>query len=135
MPGEYQLGAEDGRALESIFDSFFPLGPRADGIIFDGYDAENVGLRVRVSRSLGGGRFVAGLACGALLPVARVVPGLVALALVAAVWVALHAYELIWWRAARAETPSTPASGAGILRRKRSAARSKPRSPVGRRHA
>ena len=32
-----------------------------------------------------------------------VVPALVALALVAAVWVALHAYELIWWREARAE--------------------------------
>jgi low temperature requirement protein LtrA len=63
-----------------------------------------VALRVRVSRTLGGGRFVAGLACLALLPVALVVPALVALALVAAVWVALHAYELIWWREARAET-------------------------------
>ena len=29
-------------------------------------------------------------------------PALVALALVATVWVALHAYELIWWREARA---------------------------------
>jgi hypothetical protein len=27
-----------------------------------------------------------------------------ALALVAAVWVALHAYELIWWREARVRT-------------------------------
>jgi low temperature requirement protein LtrA len=63
-----------------------------------------VALRVRVSRSLGGGRLVAGVACAALLPVALVVPALVALVLVAAVWVGLHAYELIWWREARAET-------------------------------
>jgi nitrate reductase gamma subunit len=38
-----------------------------------------------------------------LIPVATVVPALVALALVAGVWVALHAYELIWWREARAQ--------------------------------
>jgi low temperature requirement protein LtrA len=63
-----------------------------------------VALRVRVSRSPGGGRLVAGVACAALLPVALVVPALVALVLVAAVWVGLHAYELIWWREARAET-------------------------------
>jgi len=63
-----------------------------------------VGLRVRISRSLGGGRLVAAVACAALVPVALVVPALVALVLVAAVWVALHAYELIWWREARAET-------------------------------
>jgi low temperature requirement protein LtrA len=63
-----------------------------------------VALRVRIARSLGGGRFVAGLACLALLPVALAVPALAALALVALVWVALHAYELIWWRQARAET-------------------------------
>lgn len=30
------------------------------------------------------------------------VPGIVALLLVAAVWLALHAYELIWWREERA---------------------------------
>jgi low temperature requirement protein LtrA len=58
-----------------------------------------VALRVRVSGRLGGGRFVA-----ALLPVALAVPALVALSLVAAVWVVLHAYELIWWREARAQT-------------------------------
>jgi low temperature requirement protein LtrA len=63
-----------------------------------------VGLRVRVSRSVGGGRFVAALACSALVPVATVVPAIVALALVAGVWAALHAYELIWWRQARIET-------------------------------
>jgi low temperature requirement protein LtrA len=38
-----------------------------------------------------------------LLPVVLAVPALVALVLVlvAAVWVALHAYEIIWWRGAR----------------------------------
>ena len=63
-----------------------------------------VALRVRVTRTLGRGRLVAALACVALVPVAMSVPALVALALVAAVWVALHAYEIIWWREARAET-------------------------------
>jgi low temperature requirement protein LtrA len=63
-----------------------------------------VALRVRVSRTLGGGRFVAAVACAALVPVAMKVPALVALSLVTAVWLALHAYELIWWREARAET-------------------------------
>jgi hypothetical protein len=57
-----------------------------------------------VSRTLGGGRLVAAVACALLFPVAVVVPALVALALVAAVWVALHAYEIIWWREARAQT-------------------------------
>jgi low temperature requirement protein LtrA len=63
-----------------------------------------VALRVRITRTLGRGRLVAALACVALVPVAMSVPALVALALVAAVWVALHAYEIIWWREARSET-------------------------------
>jgi low temperature requirement protein LtrA len=63
-----------------------------------------VALRLRVARGLGRGRLVAGLACMALFPVALVVPALAALALVTAVWVALHAYEIIWWREARART-------------------------------
>jgi low temperature requirement protein LtrA len=63
-----------------------------------------VALRLRVSRTLGRGRLVAAIACASLLPVALVVPALVALTLVAAVWVALHAYEIIWWREARART-------------------------------
>jgi low temperature requirement protein LtrA len=62
--------------------------------------------RVRVSR----GRFVAALVLLALLPVATMVPALVALALVTAVWVALHTYELVWWRDARAESRSLLAS-------------------------
>jgi low temperature requirement protein LtrA len=63
-----------------------------------------VALRVRVSGTLGGGRLVAAIVFGLLLPLALTVPALVALALVAAVWVALHAYEIIWWREARAQT-------------------------------
>jgi len=71
-------------------------------------------LRLRVSRSVGRGRAAATVAFMLLLPVTVVVPGLAALALVVAVWVALHAYELIWWREARAETRAlrTPASTA-----------------------
>src|SRR5882762_5126312 len=63
-----------------------------------------VAVRVRISRHLGGGRFVAAAACAAVVPIALTAPALVALALVATVWVALHTYELIWWREARAET-------------------------------
>ncbi len=62
-----------------------------------------VGLRFRVSGSIRGGRFIAAIACAALVPAALAVEAIVALGLVTAVWVALHAYELIWWRAARAE--------------------------------
>jgi len=61
-------------------------------------------LRVRVSRTLAGGRLIAAIACASLWPVAVVVPALVALTLVAIVWVGLHAYEFIWWREARAQT-------------------------------
>jgi low temperature requirement protein LtrA len=70
-----------------------------------------VALRFRVSRTLRGGRLVASIACALLIPVAVVVPALVALALVAGVWVALHAYELIWWREARSEARTHRFSG------------------------
>jgi low temperature requirement protein LtrA len=63
-----------------------------------------VALRIRVSRTLGRGRLLAAVACALLLPIAMVVPALVALTLVAVVWIALHAYEIIWWREARART-------------------------------
>jgi low temperature requirement protein LtrA len=68
------------------------------------YLAAFVAIRVRITRTLGHGRVLAAIACALLWPVAIVVPALVALALLTAVWVALHAYELIWWREARAET-------------------------------
>ena len=58
--------------------------------------------RVRVSR----GRFVAALIFLLVLPLAMAVPALAALAIVTGIWVALHAYELVWWRQARAEARS-----------------------------
>ena len=73
-----------------------------------------VALRFRVARTLGRGRLAAMLACLLLIPVALVVPAIVALALVAAVWVALHAYELIWWREARAEARLQRLPAAGV---------------------
>jgi len=63
-----------------------------------------VALRVRVSRTLRGGRLMAAVAFALLWPVALAVPALVALMLVAIVWLGLHAYEIIWWREARAQT-------------------------------
>jgi pimeloyl-ACP methyl ester carboxylesterase len=36
-PAGYELSEQDRRTLETIFDSFFPMRPRAKGIIFDGY--------------------------------------------------------------------------------------------------
>jgi low temperature requirement protein LtrA len=73
-----------------------------------------VALRFRVARTLGGGRLTAAVVCVLLFPIALVVPALVALALIAAVWVALHAYEIIWWRDARAQARAlrTPVSAA-----------------------
>jgi low temperature requirement protein LtrA len=62
-----------------------------------------VGLRWRISRSVRGGRSLATLACALLIPLAITVPAIGALAALTAVWIALHAYELIWWRAERAE--------------------------------
>src|SRR4029077_5152714 len=54
-----------------------------------------VAIRMRVSRTLGRGPLLAAIACALLLPVTLVVPALVALSLVTAVWIGLHAYELI----------------------------------------
>ena len=69
-------------------------------------------IRIRVERRLrvSRGRFVAALVLLLVLPLATVVPALAALALVTAVWLALHTYELVWWREARAESRSVLAS-------------------------
>ncbi|HEY2542498.1 MAG TPA: low temperature requirement protein A [Gaiellaceae bacterium] len=67
------------------------------------YVASFVAIRVRVTRTLGRGRPVAAVAFALLTPAATVVPALAALSFVCAVWIGLHAYELIWWRQARAE--------------------------------
>jgi low temperature requirement protein LtrA len=63
-----------------------------------------VALRFRVSRTLRGGRLIAAIAFAVLWPVAIAVSALLALTLVAIVWVGLHTYEIIWWREARAQT-------------------------------
>ncbi|HEY7707444.1 MAG TPA: low temperature requirement protein A [Gaiellaceae bacterium] len=70
------------------------------------------GVRSRIFRrvSLSRGRFSAAVAILFLLPLATAIPALASLALVTAVWFALHAYELIWWREARAESRSALAS-------------------------
>jgi low temperature requirement protein LtrA len=65
-------------------------------------------IRIRVMRrwQLSRGRFVAALFFVLLLPVATLLPALAALALVTAVWIGLHVYELVHWREARAESRS-----------------------------
>jgi low temperature requirement protein LtrA len=69
-------------------------------------------IRTRIERrvTLSRGRFVAALALLLVLPLATVVPALAALALVTAIWLALHTYELVWWREARADSRSVLAS-------------------------
>jgi sugar phosphate permease len=61
-----------------------------------------VGIRWRVARQIGGGRPAAALALALLTFASRHVHALVALALVCAVLIGLHAYELIRWRDERA---------------------------------
>jgi len=69
-------------------------------------------IRIRIERRLtvSRGRFVAALVLVLVLPLATMVPALAALAIVTAVWLALHTYELVWWREARAESRSMLAS-------------------------
>ena len=73
-----------------------------------------VALRLRVSRTLGRGRLVAAVACAALFPVALAVPALVALALVAAVWVRCTPTRSSGGRKARAEARALPQHHAGL---------------------
>jgi low temperature requirement protein LtrA len=69
-------------------------------------------VRSRVERrlSLSRGRFVAAVVLLLVFPLATAVPALAALALVTIVWLALHTYELVWWREARAQSRSMLAS-------------------------
>jgi low temperature requirement protein LtrA len=69
-------------------------------------------IRTRVERrlALSRGRFAAAVLLLLVLPLATEVPALAALGLVTAVWLGLHAYELVWWREARAESRSMLAS-------------------------
>jgi low temperature requirement protein LtrA len=66
------------------------------------YLLAHVALRLRIGGGLGHGRTVATILLLALLPVAREVPALTALGLVAAVCVALIAYEALRYRESRA---------------------------------
>jgi low temperature requirement protein LtrA len=69
-------------------------------------------VRTRIERrlALSRGRFMAGVVFLLVLPLVTTVPALAALAIVTVVWVALHIYELVWWREARAESRSMLAS-------------------------
>ena len=69
-----------------------------------------VALRWRVSRGLGRGRVIAAIALALITPIAVSISALVTLVLVTAVWFALHAYELIWWREERARRRSERAA-------------------------
>src|SRR5205823_4952024 len=66
------------------------------------YLLAHIALRLRIGGGLGRGRPVATVVLLGLLPVAREVPALTALGLVAAVCVSLIAYEVAWHRASRA---------------------------------
>jgi low temperature requirement protein LtrA len=69
-------------------------------------------MRLRVSGRLSRGRATAAACFVLLVPLALHVPALAAVALVTAVWVGLHTYELIWWREERARrrAPQEPAA-------------------------
>jgi low temperature requirement protein LtrA len=72
-----------------------------------------VAIRWRVARQLGRGRPIAGLVLALLTLAATHVHALVALALVCAVLVGLHAYELIHWRDERARRRAHVTADAG----------------------
>jgi low temperature requirement protein LtrA len=69
-------------------------------------------IRIRVTRRwhLSRGRFTAAVAFVLLLPVATTMRALPVLSVVLLVWLALHAYELVRWRAERAESRSALSS-------------------------
>jgi low temperature requirement protein LtrA len=66
--------------------------------------------RIEGRLSLSRGRFTAAVLLLLVFPLATAVPALAALALVTVIWLALHTYELVWWREARAESRSMLAS-------------------------
>lgn len=68
------------------------------------YLASYVAIRWRLTRKLRSGRLVASIVFIALFPLTLVIPAIAALAAVAATWIALHGYEIIWWREARRQT-------------------------------
>jgi low temperature requirement protein LtrA len=94
-----------GKELDSVL-AFALCGGSAFYLLTYSAMRMRIERRVTVSR----GRFVAALVLLLVLPLATVVPALAALAIVTAVWLALHTYELVWWREARAESRSVLAS-------------------------
>ena len=66
--------------------------------------------RIEGRLALSRGRFSAAVLMLLVFPLATAVPALAALALVTVIWLALHTYELVWWREARAESRSMLAS-------------------------
>jgi hypothetical protein len=73
-----------------------------------------VWLRWRLTKTLGVGRPTAAVAFLVLIPAATSLPALAAVGLVAAVWVGLHAYELLWWREERAQRRAAGAGDAAL---------------------
>jgi low temperature requirement protein LtrA len=67
-------------------------------------------IRFRVDRRFSGGRLIAAAAFLLALPLATRISALAALGIVTIIWLGLHAYELVWWREARAESRSMIAS-------------------------
>jgi low temperature requirement protein LtrA len=65
-----------------------------------------VAIRRRVGNGIGRGRPATAVACALLTVVAVHVPAIIALALLAAAWLSLHAYELVRWREARSDRRS-----------------------------
>jgi low temperature requirement protein LtrA len=63
-------------------------------------------IRWRLERRVSRGRLVAAIVLALFIPIAATLPALGALGLVTAVWAALHVYELVWWREARAASRS-----------------------------
>ena len=72
-----------------------------------------VAIRWRASHTIGRGRPIAAVALALLTGVALHASALVTLALVTAVWFALHAYELILFRDERAQRRSEQAADHG----------------------
>jgi len=97
--------AHPGEELDSV-TAFALCGGCAIYLLTYSTIRARVERRVTVSR----GRFVAALVLLLVLPLATVVPALGALAVVTVLWLALHTYELVRWREARAESRSVLAS-------------------------
>jgi low temperature requirement protein LtrA len=75
------------------------------------YAIGHVAFRWRNTGTVARARIVCALACLALIPVALEVAGLVTMALLAVVWMALIAYETLRWREFRAQVRAEHLAG------------------------